>query len=120
MNAEDVRRHALGLPDTAEEPQLDCSFFSVRGRVFATIPPDGRHLHVFLDEADCDYALHAHADFIERLSSDGQMVGVSVRLEDALPRVVERLVAQAWARDARARLLSDPRRSGRHRKLVRP
>lgn len=118
MKPDDVRRQALGLPDTTEEPQLDCSFFTVRGRVFATITPDKRHLHVFLDEAECDYALHAHPDFIERLDASGRLVGVSVRLADALPRVVERLVAQAWARDARERLLSDPRRSGRHRRLT--
>ena len=118
MDSDEVRRHALGLPDTCEEPQLDCSFFSVRGRVFATIPPDGRHVHVFLEEGECEHALHAHPDFIEPLTSDQRLIGLSVRLDDALPRVVERLLAQAWARDARGRLLSDPRRSGKHGRLV--
>lgn len=120
MTPYDIRRFALSLPDTSEEPQLSCSFFRVRGRVFATVPPCRRHLHVFLSEQDSEYALAIHPDFVERLAWDGQVVGVRVQLADAVPKFVERLLSQAWARDAGQRLLEgcSIRMSGGHRRIV--
>ena len=45
-----MRAFALSLPATTEEPHFDMSSFRVRGKIFATVPPDGEHLHVFVDE----------------------------------------------------------------------
>lgn len=44
-----VRRFALSLPETTEEPHFDMASFRVRGRIFATVPADGTRLHVFVD-----------------------------------------------------------------------
>ena len=46
---ERARAFALSLPEATEEPHHDMSSFRVRGKIFATVPPDGEHLHVYLD-----------------------------------------------------------------------
>jgi YjbR len=48
MNVAQVRRYALSLPDTTEEPHFEYSSFRVRGKIFVTVPPDEEHIHVAL------------------------------------------------------------------------
>src|ERR1700724_1128452 len=50
VRAETVRRLALSLPETAEAPHHDMTSFRVAGKIFATMPPEGGRVHVFLDE----------------------------------------------------------------------
>ena len=47
-----ARAFALSLPATTEEPHFDMASFRVRGKIFATVPPDDEHLHVFVDEGE--------------------------------------------------------------------
>jgi len=47
-----ARRFALSLPGASEEPHFDMASFRVKGKIFATVPPDETWLHVFVDEAD--------------------------------------------------------------------
>ena len=51
MKIETVRNFALSL-ETTEEPHFDKSSFRVKGKIFATVPPGGRHLHVHVDPAE--------------------------------------------------------------------
>jgi hypothetical protein len=44
-----ARRFALSLPETTEEPHFEKSSFRVRGKIFATVPPGGKHLHVLVE-----------------------------------------------------------------------
>ena len=120
MTPFEVRNCALALPGTTEEPQLSCSFFRVRDRLFATIPPSRRYLHVFLAAADSEYACAIHPDVVERLVWDDHVVGVRIDLHGAAPRIVERLISQAWARDSGKHLLDGCaiRVSGNHRRIV--
>lgn len=48
----EARWFALSLPEVTEEPHFDMSPWRVRGKIFATVPPDGQHLHVFVDEEE--------------------------------------------------------------------
>ena len=50
MKLEQARRFALSLPEVVEAPHHELSSFRIRGKIFATVPPDGKHLHVFVDE----------------------------------------------------------------------
>jgi hypothetical protein len=53
MKLDTARRFALSLPETTEEPHLEKSSSSrVKGRTFATVPPGGNHLHVYVDPDD--------------------------------------------------------------------
>ena len=50
MRLEEARRFALSLPETTEQPHFEKSSFRVRGKIFATVPPGGEQLNVFVDE----------------------------------------------------------------------
>jgi YjbR len=52
MSLEDASAFALSLPEATEEPHFDMSSFRVRGKIFATVPPDGTCVHVFVDEQE--------------------------------------------------------------------
>jgi hypothetical protein len=52
-----ARAFALSLPGSTEEPHFDMSSFRVRGKIFATVPPDDEHLHVFVDEGEVQAAV---------------------------------------------------------------
>lgn len=57
MTLEEVRILALALPETTEQPHFDYTSFRVKGKIFATAPPDGQRVYVFVPEA---FAPHAH------------------------------------------------------------
>ena len=83
MKFETVRRAALVLPETTEEPHHHFGSFRVRGKIFITVPPDNTHIHVFLSEQDREQALAAYPDFTEKLLWGGKVVGLRVTLATA-------------------------------------
>ena len=103
-NLESVRRLALSLPEATEQPHFDYTSFRVRGKIFATAPPGGQHLHVFIDEEQREVALAVHAAYVEKLLWGGKVVGLRVDLDKADVKVIDALVRQAWARKAAKRL----------------
>ena len=50
MKISEVRHFALSLPESSEKPHFDKTSFRIGQKIFATIPPDGDVLHVFVDE----------------------------------------------------------------------
>ena len=100
MKIAQVRRFALALPEVTEAPHFHLSSFRVRGRIFATVPPGGEHLHVFVGDEDREVALELEPGFLEKLHWGKRVVCVRVSLAKAKPKVVERLLAQAWSRKA--------------------
>ena len=67
MKIDSVRKHALSLEAVTEEPHHNYSSFRVRGKIFATIPPEEEFIHVFVAEEDREPALAMYPDFIEKL-----------------------------------------------------
>ena len=100
MLATQVRRAALALPDATEAPHFDCASFRVRGRIFATLPSDGTHLHVFVGDEVRERALALDPAFLEPLRWGAKVVGLRVRLAAARPDVVRELLRDAWLRKA--------------------
>ena len=100
MKLAQARRMALAWPEAAEAPHFDYTSFRVRGKIFATAPPDGKHLHVFVDDEARERALELHPDFVEKLWWGKKVVGVRLRLAAATPSVVKGLFANAWRRKA--------------------
>lgn len=105
MNIAQVREHALSLRETTEEPHHHFSSFRVRGKIFVTVPPDEKHIHVFLSEPFRERALALHAEFVEKLLWGGKVVGLRVRLQSAKSEAVRALIEQAWACKAPPALL---------------
>ena len=62
-----VRRFALSLPEATEEPHFDLASFHVKGKIFATVPPGQKHLHVFVDGAVLDVLPAAQPKAYEKL-----------------------------------------------------
>ena len=98
MKLATARRFALSLPDTAEAPHFDYGSFRVAGRIFATFPPTGTHLHVFVDDDTREQALELHSEYVEKLWWGKKVLGVRVTLEAADAAVVKRLLRSAWER----------------------
>ncbi len=104
MKPGDVRRRALALPEAVETPHFDYASFRVGGKIFATLPPDGAHLHVFVGEEQRETALALHPEFVEKLFWGRKACGLRIVLEKARPATIEALLRQAWALRAPKRL----------------
>jgi hypothetical protein len=97
MKLSDVRRFALALPEVTEEPHHELSSFRVRGKIFVTVPPQGEHIHVFVNETSRERALALFPAFVEKLFWGGKVRGIRVCLSLASRDVVYDLVRSAWA-----------------------
>lgn len=104
MDFADVRRLALSLPEVAEEPHFQSSSFRVRGKIFATIPPGDRFLHLFLDEEDRELAVAVEPRAYEKLWWGKKVVGVKVSVGVADAERLAALLRTAWQRKAPTRL----------------
>ena len=105
MKLDQVRRYALSLPDTTEEPHFEYSSFRVRGKIFVTMPPDEKHIHVFVADEERERALAVHSMFVEKLVWGGKVRGLRVTVSKASAEVVNDLIRAAWARRAPKRLV---------------
>ena len=97
VKLDDVRKVALALPDTTEEPHHNFGSFRVRGKIFATIPPGGELLHIFLPAAQRELALAMDPEFLESVHWGSKVLGVRARLPLARKATVLSLVRQAHA-----------------------
>jgi hypothetical protein len=105
LKISEARRFALSLPGVTEQPHFDLSSFRIKGRIFATLPPDEVHLHVFVDEEDRDPMVAADPAAYERLWWGKKVVGLRVTLQRARPADVRDLLYSAWRRKAPASLV---------------
>ena len=104
MKLAEGQKFALSLPETTEQPHFDYSSFRIRGKIIATVPPDGDHLHVFIDE-DTTRAATAHSSgAFEELWWGKRLLGVRVDLRAADADLVFDLLEESWRRRAPKRL----------------
>jgi len=96
----DARAYALSLPEASEAPHHESASFRVRGKIFASVPPAGGFLHVFVDEADREAACAALPEAFENLTWGKKIAGLRVRLAAAPEADLRRLLTPAWPRKA--------------------
>jgi hypothetical protein len=96
VKLEEVRKVALALPDTTEEPHHNFGSFRVRGKIFVTIPPGDKLLHIFLPEDQREFALALDPEFLEPVRWGSKVLGVRVLLPLARKATVLNLVRQAY------------------------
>lgn len=106
MKIQQARKYALSLPETTEEPHFEYSSFRVGGKIFATVPPPGTHLHIFVDEDQRALLIAAEPEAYEALHWGSRVVGVRVTLAHADSATVKRLLLQSWMRKAPRRLIA--------------
>jgi hypothetical protein len=102
-----VRKLALALPEATEQPHHDMTSFRVRGKIFATMPPEGGRLHVFVTE---DQVASYCAEFpavVEELWWGKKLSGARVILARADSALVRELLAESWRAKAPKSLLTD-------------
>ena len=100
MTLAQVRRIALSLPEATEEPHFHLTSFRVRGKIFATAPPEGTHLHLFVNDEVREATLGMNLAFVEPLLWGKRVAGLKVTLAGAIPGRVTQLLSQAWAHKA--------------------
>jgi hypothetical protein len=96
VTLQECRRFALSLPETTEEPHHELSSFRVRGKIFATVPTDGLHLNIFVDEHQREAAMALVPTACEKLWWGPKVRGLRVRLAEAPPDFVFGLLYSAW------------------------
>jgi hypothetical protein len=104
---EAARRFALSLPGATEEPHFDMASFRVRGKIFATVPPDDEHLHVFVDEGEVHAAVAEDPAAFEPLLWGQRLRGLRVRIVAAPAHRIAELLEESWRRKAPARLAAE-------------
>jgi hypothetical protein len=111
---EAARAFALSLPGAGEEPHFDMSSFRVRGRIFATVPSDGEHLHVFVDEGEVRATVAEDPAAFEPLLWGQRLRGLRIHIAAAAAHRIAELLEESWRRKAPARLAAewDARRGG--------
>jgi len=102
-----VRSFALSLPGATEEPHFEMTSFRVRGRIFATVPPDETRLHVFVGETDIDAYVAEDPGAFEPLLWGQKVRGIRVLLAAAPQDRVQELLTKAWRRKAPKQLVAE-------------
>jgi hypothetical protein len=81
--------------------------FRVRGKIFATMPPEAGRLHVFLSEGDVASYCAEFPSAVEELWWGKKLSGCRVVLRHADKALVRELLVESWRRRAPKALLAD-------------
>lgn len=107
MKLDAVREFALRLPEATEQPHFDMSSFRVRGKIFATVPPDEKHLHIFVDDDETKASVAEDPAAFEELWWGKKLSGVRVNLAAAKAPHVRELLTESWRRKAPKKLVAE-------------
>jgi hypothetical protein len=96
VNAKDVRALALSLPEVREEPHFDRASFRVRGKIFATIAPDGESGMLKLDLDAHESLLAAEPGTFFSFGGFSRNGATGVRFARVKKQVFRELLGEAW------------------------
>jgi hypothetical protein len=96
----DARALALSFPGTHEEPHFDMTSFRCGTKVFATAPPDGGQLRIFVDETETMACVAEDPSVFSELWWGKRLSGVGVALGGVGPERLGELLEEAWRRKA--------------------
>ena len=116
VSAATVRRLALSLPETAESPHHDMTSFRVAGKIFATMPPEGGRVHVFVGDDEVSASIAEYPAAVEELLWGTKRRGCRVLLAGdgtAGPRAAHGVVARQGAEESAGRLRRSVERASR-------
>ena len=105
MKIAEVRRLALALPEASEEPHFHLTSFRVKGKIFATVAPDGSYMNVFVDDEQREIMVNVDPKAYET-QTWGKIGCLHVHLAKAKARDVETLLHSAWQRKAPKKLVA--------------
>ena len=96
----------MSLPGVSEEPHFEKASFRVSGKIFATLPPDGQHVHLFLDDLEVEALVAEAPSTFEKLFWGKRLIGVRVKLSAADADLLRDLLEDAWRRKAPKRIVA--------------
>lgn len=106
MDLDAARRLALALPATHEQPHHDLTSFRVGTKIFATAPPGGGELRIFVDDDETRACVAEDPDAFAELWWGKTLYGVTVTLDAVTPDRVAELLEEAWRGKAPKRTLA--------------
>jgi hypothetical protein len=107
MSPAALRKLALSLPGSYEEPHFDRASFRVNKRIFATMPPSGKEAMVKLTPDEALSLIEGEGDVFFAYGGFTTAFGaLGVRLDRVPDDLLKDLVAQAWRRRASSRELA--------------
>jgi hypothetical protein len=98
-----VRRIALSLPDSTQAPHHDMTSFRVAGKIFATMPPEGDRVHIFIAAHEVAAYCAEYPGMVEELWWGEKLSGSRVVLAQASRDVVREMLIEAWRAKAPSR-----------------
>jgi hypothetical protein len=105
LRPSDIRRLALALPQATEEPHHEMTSFRVAGKIFATVPPEGDRVHIFVGPDEVAASCAEYPTQVEELWWGKKLSGCRVPLRTATAPLVVELLAEAWRRKAPKKLI---------------
>ena len=105
MNVREVRRLALALPEATEEAHFHLTSFRVKGKIYATVEPDGSYMNVFVDDEQREIMVAVDSKAYETRKW-GKIGYLHVHLAAAKARDVKTLLRSAWERKAPKKLVA--------------
>ncbi|GGV41564.1 MmcQ/YjbR family DNA-binding protein [Streptomyces spectabilis] len=105
VNADDVRRTALALPDTTEKIAWSMPTFRVAGKMFATVPEDETSIAVRCPKLERDELVLAEPEKFWIAEHEASFAWVRVRLAALDERELRVILADSWRQAAPTRLL---------------
>jgi hypothetical protein len=101
---DDVRRLALAQPEAVEQPHFESASFRVRGKMFATLHPDGVTAALPLPVELAAELVDREAPAVSAVNWGSIRGWVRLDLPALRPGLLEQLVPAAWGRVAPKRL----------------
>jgi hypothetical protein len=107
MSPAALRKLALSLPGSYEEPHFDRASFRVNKRIFATMPPSGKEAMVKLTPDEALALIEGEGDVFFAYGGFTTAFGaLGVRLDRVPDELLKDLVVEAWRRRASSRELA--------------
>jgi len=101
-----LRKAAMALPETSEQPHFDLVSWRVRDRIFATIPNEPGRLRIFVEETEVAEMVATNPAAYEAVRWGKRVAGVEAHLSTAEEADVVALLESAWRRKAPKRLVT--------------
>ncbi len=109
MRIDAVRKYAMSLPETTEEPHFEASSFRVKGKIYCTVPPDGGKLHIYADPLEAEALVAEHPAAYEHIvwGKKPRPEWLRIFLAHAEAAQVKELLEDAWRMKAPKRVLAE-------------
>ncbi len=115
VTAKEFRALALSFPESVEAPHFDRASFRVRGKIFATIAPDGKSGMLKLDLDAHEALLRAEPETFFSFGGWSRTGATGVHLARVKKALFRDLLAQAFGNVAPRKLLAQRLASGARR-----